>query len=311
MKNFILIPGLLLAGIMSASACDICGCAGGSNYMGMMPMYQQDFIGLRYSYRYFTAYNLPDVLTGESSLMAVDNYHTMDLMGRYYPVKRLQLIGLLPLDDYRTLEDGALTQIRAIGDASLLVNYILINTADSFNKLNKNTLIAGGGIKLPTGPFNRINESGILAPNMQPGTGSADYMANINYTWRRRKVGLSTEALFRINSENAAGYHYGNRVSSSIKSFYWLSRTNNTTWMPSFGIIADYSRKDMQGGEIQVYTGGYLIQSVLSLDLYKRNYVFGVDVNLPVNQKLSEGYVKAAPSLSIHFQYLFNHQKEK
>lgn len=306
MKKYLLVLGLLMACANYGRGCDICGCAAGGSYMGIMPMYQRNFIGFSYDYRFYTTYNLPDILTGKVTQMGTDNYHTVNLMARYYPSKRVQLYAFVPLNDYRTMDDNQLSVIRSVGDMSVLANYIVVNTGDSMNRRHKHTLLAGGGIKLPTGPTNRPDESGLLIPNMQPGTGSVDYIANLNYTYRCRKIGFNSEAKARLNTTNPSGYHFGDHVTGSAKAFYWYSPSNRYALLPNIGFTADYGAKDRDQSVTQLYTGGYLVNASAGVDYYRKNIVLGISCSLPALQNLSEGYVKAGPSVSFHLQYLFN-----
>jgi hypothetical protein len=274
-------------------------------------MNQSNFFGLRYQYRFYKTNNIPDIITGETSLMALNNFQTLELMGRVYPSKRIQIMGFVPYNSFRTTEDGKITHFKSIGDVSLLGNYVILNTGDSISRFTRQSLTAGAGIKLPTGEYSNMSEDGLLIPGMQTGSGSVDYQLNVNYTVRQREAGISMDANARINGKNKFDYHFGNRYSGSLKAFYWMNR-KKLTFLPSLGISADYSLKDYSAGLYRTYTGGYLVNMNAGMDIYFNNFVIGASAGIPAIQNLSGGLVEAGTSVSLHIQYLFDiNQKSK
>lgn|GEM_PF-2580337 len=71
----------------------------------------------------------------------------------------------------------------------------------------------------------------LLHENMQPGSGSTDFMMTAAYTIRRGAWGFTADVLGRLNTTDHHDYHFGNRVSGFVKAFYWknLSKFSNQT----------------------------------------------------------------------------------
>src|SRR5690606_28763588 len=127
-------------------------------------------------------------------------------------------------------------------------------------------LQAGGGIKLPTGVYDcKTIQTRDGLPNMQPGTKSWDIIANVNYTVKKKSVGLNIDMSYTFITPNINDYKFGNRFGTSITAFYWW-RMNDITVLPQGGLrfdvtAADFenfvtkTRNDMTGGE-QLYVFG-------------------------------------------------------
>src|SRR5690606_15635754 len=116
-------------------------------------------------------------------------------------------------------------------------------TGDSLDKTFKHTLLAGGGVKLPTGAYNATNNGEVLSANMQPGTGSTDVLLNGIYTIRYKKLGLNTDFTYRINTKGKNDYRFGNRYNASANLFYWQD-VNGLAVLPSVGVYYENAQPD-------------------------------------------------------------------
>ena len=151
-----------------------------------------------------------------------------------------------------------------LGDITVLANYRILGLRDELrNEGWRQSLLAGGGIKLPTGHYDAASvstENGL--PNMQPGTSSWDFVGNLNYTLRYQQSGLNVDASYTLTTPNRVNYKYGNRLSAGLLAF-WLYEQKSFSLLPQAGIrmelaAGDYEhygyrlRNDMSGGE-QLY----------------------------------------------------------
>jgi hypothetical protein len=218
MRTLFLTVALLAFG-PAASACDVCGCSIGGNYFGILPQFHRHFVGIRYSTQSFqSATSRKAAQLG--NFHSNEQFQTLDVLGRFYPTRRLQMLGLAPYHDFRREENGISSHSQGLGDVSILGNYIILDTGDSLRRNWQHTMTLGGGVKLPTGQHSLKNSEGeLLLANMQPGTGSTDFMLSATYTLRRGAWGLATDVLGRLNTANHHDYHFGNRVSGSAKIF--------------------------------------------------------------------------------------------
>jgi hypothetical protein len=184
----------LLALVPVASACDVCGCSAGGNYLGILPQFHRHFVGFRWSEQLFqSAHSQSAAEAGRFD--SEESFRTMDLFGRFYPARRIQLFAVMPYHDFRRWENNALTHTQGLGDVSVMAGYILLDTGDSLRRKWRHSLTLNGGVKLPTGSQNLTNSKGEpLHPNLQPGSGTVDFMLAATYTVRRGAWGLAADA---------------------------------------------------------------------------------------------------------------------
>lgn len=294
----------LMAFASCAAACDVCGCSIGGNYFGILPQFHRHFVGMRWSEQTFRSAHSGSAAQN-SQFSSDEHFRTIDVLGRFYPLRRLQMMVLAPYHNFRRTEDGVQTLTQGIGDVSVLGNYILLDTGDSLRRKWQHTLTIGGGVKLPTGKYKlRTPEGALITANMQPGTGSTDFMLSAAYTLRRGAWGIATDVLGRINTANAKDYRYGNRISGSVKAFYW-NNLRKISLLPNIGVFADQSAPNYDQDEFAEGTGGSLVLSTLGLDLYAGHFSAGFTYQHPIYQHLGEGAIDANARWMATLNYIF------
>jgi len=300
-KRIIVCSGLLLL-LFSASACDICGCSSGGGFTGILPQFQRHFIGMRYTYR---SYQTTHPTTDGSKLTSMDRFHTGDLWGRFYLHKRVQLFAVVPLNSFSQTESGSTVRTTGLGDVQIFVNYSIIQTPDSSKSVWRHLLMAGGGIKAPTGENNaqsRIGER--LNQNLQPGTGAWDAIVNAIYTVRYKQWGMNWDANARITTTNNQGFKFGHRVGTSLKFFYW-AKYRNWSFLPQVGILADYGMKDKDKGVVIHESGGLNTLATIGTDIYFKRYVAGFTFQQPLQHSLAAGSIQPFQKYSVNVAFLF------
>ncbi|MBC7426103.1 MAG: hypothetical protein H7321_06170 [Bacteroidia bacterium] len=297
MKLFFLAWAMLMA-VIRVEACDICGCSAASAGLGILPRFQNHFIGLRYSSRGFLSKH-PQSIASPASV-STGNYSTTELWGRWYPAKRIQIYAFVPFHRITDKETGSTTSITSgIGDISLLTNFIILKNGDSSCKPFKHALIAGAGVKLPTGNFSREGN-----PNMQTGSGSTDFLFNASYTVRYKKIGLVTEVNYRINNLNAAEYRYGNRNTVTAKLFYW-KKIKKLVILPFANFTIDQSKHDVKKHLYQIHTGGNVLYTGFGAECYIRKISIGANMQIPISQNIGKGYTTTQKKFTLTFLYNF------
>ncbi len=298
---------LAIAGTTITSlACDVCGCSSGAQYLGILPQFYRQFLGFQYQYSSFSSTH-PSLFEGKPDEHSKQHYNTFQLWGRYNVGKRVQLFGFVPYRYNVNNEDGVKTFSSGLGDVSLLANVVVIK-ADSEHRTLKQTLLAGGGIKAPTGKYTGITEldkEGL--PNMQAGTGSWDFVANANYTIRYRQAGINLDAAYTFTTANRESYKYGNRLSSGLLAFYWLQK-NNLIILPQAGLKYEYTLHDYDNYAkkwLNEQSGGYQSFVSAGFQLYYKKLGLQCMYNLPVSQHYANGYVSAKQRLETGVFFLF------
>ncbi len=253
-----------------ASACDVCGCSIGGNYFGILPQFHKHFVGLRWSDQSFrSAHSLGAAREGLYD--SEERFHTVDLIGRFYPLRRLQVLVLAPYHQFHRVDNGVATRNSGLGDISFMGSYILLDSGDSLNRRWKHTLTLGGGVKLPTGKSGqKDNEGQLLLENMQTGSGSTDFMLSAAYTLRHGNWGMATDLLGRLNTANQSGYVYGNRVSGSAKVFY-LKNLRKMVLLPN-GTIVILSPNETKNWCYTVYNSEFEVLKKIDSNLSTNYY---------------------------------------
>jgi hypothetical protein len=305
MRTLIMAVLMWLVYVPSASACDICGCSIGGNYLGILPQFHRHFVGLRYSEQAFrSAHSRSEAEAGH--YVSSELYHTTDLLARFYPARRIQVLTLLPYHDFQRREAAETLHTRGLGDLSLLGNFLLIDDRGKRQHRWQQTLSIGGGIKLPTGQHRLEKADGTrVHPNMQPGTGTVDFALSLTYTLRRGAFGIMTDAQARFNTRNREwDLQQGNRYNAAFKFFYWKN-SGKVMLLPNLGIFADRVRKNQGDFDYTFGTGGNLVLATAGLDLYFGKISIGATWQQPLWQDLGQGKVQNRYRWTTTLNYLF------
>ncbi|HTF19386.1 MAG TPA: hypothetical protein VK658_15000 [Chryseolinea sp.] len=263
-----------------ANACDVCGCSLGGNYFGILPLYNKNFVGLRWSEAKFHSY-----ITATQNLSAQesdDTYQKVELWGRYYLTRRIQLFAFIPYV-YNNME-GTDQNVYAegLGDISVVANYVVLNTANGGSDF-KHILLVGGGIKIPTGKFDLVDQGKIINRNFQMGTGSVDFIANAVYTLRYKQAGINFETGYKINTRNRGDYRFGNQYRASAQVFYW-QKFGLLSLLPHAGIYFEQAAMHQAGDILQTNTGGEAWLASGGMDFYIKRFTLGLNCQVPVSQ---------------------------
>ncbi|WP_250631924.1 hypothetical protein [Rhodoflexus caldus] len=293
MKKTLTLFALLIIGL-NAFACEICGCGVGNFYMGITPQFNRHFIGVRYRQ---IAYDSHLGIGGtKSHLTTHELFQTVELWARFYPTQRIQVMAFLPYHvnrqtDYNQTFSKTLS---GLGEGTLLANYRLLdNTHDTLPRHFRHNLLIGGGVKLPTARF-RFDVSDnqqVANPNFQLGSGSTDFLANLVYVVRAGKWGLSTDLNLKINTTNADGYRFGNRISGQAALFH-ARNVRGVSVMPYVGAFGEYNLQDNNNGVVISNTGGRAAFAVGGLELYIGRVSIGGNFQQPLRQDFANGTIK-------------------
>ena len=257
------------------------GCPSGGGYLGIVPQFSKNFIGLRYRIRSFT-YSTPE---SNSFVSTNHKFETVELWGRFYPSKRIQAFVFVPFQKNQEQSDQT-THSQGIGDISFIFNYNIINTGDSLDHTWKHNLLFGLGAKLPTGNYQQRNRSKQMFPiTFQPGTGAFSGIGSIIYTIRYNKIGLNTNLTYYYNGKNELEYSFGNMFTTNINMFYWL-KAGQVSFLPNVGTYIEQTDRDIDNGYYENKTGGSIYYGSIGLDLYIKRIAISLTIQTPYNQNL-------------------------
>ena len=283
-----------------AKSCDVCCCSMGGTNLGILPQFHKNFIGLHYFNRGFSSEHT--ILGTETKSISRELFQTTELRGRFHLNKKIQLFVLLPFNINRQTENNVTSTFAGLGDVTTFANYSIYNNEDSLSKKWKHNLQLGGGIKLPTGSYKKLDESKILNPNIQTGTGSFDILIDAIYTVRYKKWGLNNTAFYRFNTTNSNDFKFGNRFTIASSFFYWAN-IKGYSLLPSAGINYEKADKDLHNSFIVDQSGGSSLFTTFGLDFYYHSFTFGVNYQLPVYQDnlITQSKLKCGATLLYNF----------
>ncbi len=299
---------LIVAAIMGSGtlyACDICGSHGSSSSFGFLPMVSRHFIGLRGQFQEFATQ------PHGSGYPSTDVFRTLDLWGRWQVHPRVQLLASVPFHfNDRTFENGTHFTTQGLGDVSLLMQWSLFKPAAQANRHWQHTLLLGGGVKLPTGPFHlEDSEGALLVIHLQPGTGSTDGILTGFYALRRGKIGASIDATYTRTGSNADDYQMGNRWSSNFR-FFMVEKRGNTRFLPHIGLLQEIAKTDHDKGKNLGESGGKSLFAGGGLDVFMGNFIVGVNAQIPLTHELARGYVTPKTRFNVSATLLFGGKKK-
>ncbi len=287
-----------------ALACDICGCAMSGNYGGIYPQFTKSIIGFRYGFQRFQHPNTDLNFNGTSRVLR-DEFSTYELWGRFYPHPRIQVFAFVPFKNHVREETERITGISGIGDASLMINYTLFNTADSTYSKWGHALLLGLGVKLPTARYFQRDETGALLPaQFQLGTGAYTFSFHSNYTLRYDAWGLNFDYAHRMNEENERSYQFGDQQAASANLFYRFTPRDFAV-LPNAGFSFEYYGTDTEFGMEKEQTGGELWLANAGADIYFNRFFFRCSVQVPLRQKIPFAQPKTEPRLSLGIAYTY------
>ena len=298
-KSFIGLFVLVVA--YTSNACDICGCGVGNFNPYMFPHLAQKFISVGYNYRYYRS-NAHDDLGNE--MLNKEYYQSFSVAGQFTIARRIELMGYLPFQSNMQKGPEGNKSLNKLGDAIFLANYRLVDHISSDNKLRQ-TVVAGGGIKLPTGSYQyeEGSEKGVDNPNFQAGTGSTDFLLNGSYSLRYKKFAMSTGITYKMNTSNKEDYRFGNRLLTVVQ-FKYVKDVRNISIIPNIGLIVEKMNEDKESGVSVDHTGGHNIQATVGLDVNNRKIAAGIFYSKPIKQDLAMGHIQAMPGINVHVSFI-------
>ena len=301
MRKYSIAITILFVIATQSSACEICGCGVGNYYIGILPQFRSHFIGLRYHYNKFNTR-----LVSDPSQYSNDFYQTVELWSGWNIGKKFQLLAVLPVNFNHQESDEGVTNLKGLGDAILLMNYKLfdVNSKTGSGKTINQQLWLGGGLKLPTGKFEiEPNDPDVAsAANMQLGSGSTDILLDGMYNVRVGKIGVTTQANYKISGTNKDDYRFGNKFSASSFISYGLS-AKKTAITPNVGLMYENTAESkLQSSKVDL-TGGSLLQGAIGVEFGFNKISVGFNAQLPIVQNFADNQTKQRVKGMIHVTF--------
>lgn len=283
-------------------ACDICGCGIAGGYLGVLPQFQKNLIGLRY---FQSSFHHPATLlnTTDGQFLKTDFYHSADLWLRYYMTDKLQVFTFLPYKvNVRSYENGFTEKLSGVGDIQINALQQIINQAADPNRLYRHIWFVGGGVKLPTGRYMQRDSGRRMFPlPIQVGTGAWSFLAQNLYILRVKNFGFQTDVQYRYQLANELQYRMGNAMTASGSAFYWWQLTPHLAVLPIFGGQFEYLGKDTEYNYTKENTGGRFGLVNAGVDIYYQRAIFQIFGQWPVLNLVQEAQPGAGVRMGVGF----------
>jgi len=211
----------------------------------------------------------------------------------YGVTARLNLFAIVPYLDKElqlTTPAGRLTRGAAgLGDITTFVKG-RVWTEDGPGWTRRLSLI--GGVKWPTGDFQRGDGLGPLPRPLQPGSGSLDPLAGAIFTWQTLAGQVDVDAIYRRNTQRD-GFEAGDLVTYDLATQLRLwPRRLPSTGVPSYlnavlELNGRWSSKDKVAGRPNPDSGGHTLDLSPGLQWVGTRWLVEAGVQLPVVQDLN------------------------
>ena len=296
----------------NAFACGTCGC-NMSNYNPELLMSSgYHSVGLFAQSRWYKArlhnHGPADKITSEYSDYT-ELRSLYELRGTWYPIQKLGITGSLPFSYNNLAKEGdKLENHVGLGDAMLVVQYQVLREGKKLAaKGYEQRLIAGAGVKFPTGTYNKLGYDGKLNQQLQNGTGSFDFLFITGYFVKLRKFGISADMNYKVNTANKNGYRFANSLNANFRAMY-IHNWKKVSLAPSIGARLEHASSNSQtGGDTHILdTGGSVWFGMAGLEFYYKNLSFSATYLQPIYQALIGEQFTTQAGLQAGFKYSFN-----
>ncbi|UGU16932.1 transporter [Sinomicrobium kalidii] len=299
------LPAPFTTAIRSTNAafmCDVCGCSGNGGSMGYGTGLDKNFAGLRYiSQRYRSRDGIFN-----NSPWVDENFNTLQAWGRIPVGKRVVIHAMIPYHfHHRTFADKSEQDLNGMGDMTLLGFYRLIKPSDSTGSATefRHTLHVGGGIKLPTGKFDKANNEGSVNPSFQAGTGSWDYIIAADYGIILQNWGAGAMINYTFKTENSDHYHFGDQLNYGIHAYRPFALSDSFALTPLVGVAGEVFGENEQYGQPVADTRGDVFFGKWGLETAYKKWSLGITGMIPITQNLNNGKVVVKNRFSVYVNF--------
>lgn len=249
--RYILILLLMILIKQDMRACDQCSVIAGSGAIS-----EGHFIGYRLRYRrQLTKVDLSksrslgkhlEHFQAEGEIKELYTAH--ELFGNYHLGNNWHLSAAVPLlNNYRSLNGNTIHDIYGVGDP-----WLMLRKQRSWKTENDHFFIAGGlGAKFPLGSTTMKDGDVEMDLDMQPGTGSMDFLANLVLLYEYKSVFTMSQTTAKLNGMSPDDFRYGNNLSSGLLMGWKVIDKGGDSWRLSLtaGTYAEYIGKDEVDGQ--------------------------------------------------------------
>ncbi|MEO8066124.1 MAG: hypothetical protein ABI599_00385 [Flavobacteriales bacterium] len=273
-RTFLAALALCLA--LQTWACDLCGI-----YLNVLPHDRTHQFSLFYRMRSlsgnFTTVGSAkhgDDLPAESETAIAELFQTVELRADLRVRQRWSVLVSVPfVNTYQRVNGLRMVDLYSMGDPLLIARYQVLNTKGGPDVQRAvHRLMIGGGVKLPLGKDDLTYRGYDVGHDLQPGTGTWDILATVEYALRMGRNGVAFSNVLRSNGVSSNGYRFGDGLSSTLEVFRtWTCGKAQVA--PSVGAYGEFAKRDEQDGSMINSTGGNTLFSHVGARLWWRSWM--------------------------------------
>ncbi len=229
-----------------------------------------------------------------------ENYNTFEIRGAFYMREVWKTTIVIPfVNNQQFVGDNQRFVVNGLSDPILLESFQVFNSLKADDSLKfKHRLQIGGGVKVPLGRIDKQYENGLPNLDLQPGSGSLDFISSITYLFKIKNFGVNSNINFKFNGFNKDNYKYGNTLNSTINLF-WQTSIKDVTFMPLVGgyfekMNLDKSKLEQNGNRVILDykdTGGTLLFGTVGLKMFYKSVSMSLNYQQNVFTQLN-GYTQ-------------------
>ena len=307
---------LCSANIHAQSCCSgggssCCSPAGGGS-CSILPELDKHIVGINYSYSLYNTTTYPGMTMSPGMDMAMTGpgtptkgtMNTLQVFGRFNLPKRFQVSVSLPVHFLREQSSAQTDRSAGIGDVSAMLIYSIFSPTKFMTKKHKHQIRIGAGVKAPTGKFSMTSD-GLFTTDLQLGTGSVDFLFNLNYIYRYKNFGLIVTSLYKKNLMNKYRYEFGDNLGEGLSGFYVIKLPAKVTLTPKVGASYLHMFYNQYEGDKLTGTGGDVLRATCGLDVYYKQFAFTTSV-APVLLTVSNWVGEPVPVVSYEAGFFYS-----
>lgn len=310
---------LVLFFTQQVCACDVC------NIFEYANRNNQSYIGVFYRQRFFNGYKdlnhthnytlqpqqfanarMEHVPDGQGRVIFNRNpndfelYHTVELRGNYAYKNKWNFQAIVPYvfskvyykevfrlnSTFQPLRDSTLN-INGMGDIVIAIDRILLYEPRFIRHMFK----PGVAIKAPTGHYQLNSKSGQqLGHDLQPGTGSWDFLLRFNYLVTNDWWGVDVFTNYRYCTTSPLNVQFGQRYNAMLSGFYTF-RWNQLKCLPRSGLYYEWADFDVVENQKLLFTGGQTWFYQAGFDVMTNKIIFQALFQKPFYEQLNGNIV--------------------
>jgi len=308
--------------VLDAMACDIC-----QIYIGLRPKDNFHKVGINYRNRILRG-EMPlifnantkavhdDILEtskGEnlSYVPVEEHYQVVELRAQFAINQKWMIRASLPyLVTDSWINHELNTAVNGLGDPWISLNRTLIASKQNDDeRALGHRLRIGIGVKFPLGSTTDRYNDNAIAYDMQPGSGSYDYLGTAEYMLRYGSVGFSAAIVYKYNTSNLSQYQFGNTTMLNAQVFTFFEGEERFI-MPYLSVFQEFAAKDHSMNEEISQSGGQVSFAGIGLELGIGNLSFEFGSQLAFHDHLKNSIAPAKYRITGGISYYFNSTKQ-